>query len=54
MTHDEIFARVRTTLMDAAQRGGGRGHPGLALKGDLNAESIDFLDIVFRLDGSST
>ena len=52
MTHDEIFARVDPD--GRAQRGGGRGHPGLALKGDLNAESIDFLDIVFRLGGSST
>jgi acyl carrier protein len=50
MTHDEIFARVRTTLVDALNVDDDEVTPAARLKGDLNAESIDFLDIVFRLE----
>ena len=50
MTHDEIFAKVRTTLVDALNVDDNEVTPTARLKGDLNAESIDFLDIVFRLE----
>jgi acyl carrier protein len=50
MTHDEIFSKVRTTLVDALNVDDGEVTPSARLKGDLNAESIDFLDIVFRLE----
>ncbi|MCE9565618.1 MAG: acyl carrier protein [Planctomycetes bacterium] len=50
MTHDEIFAKVRSTLVDALNVDDNEVSPTSRLKGDLNAESIDFLDIVFRLE----
>ncbi len=50
MTHDEIFAKVRSTLVDALNVDDNEVTPTARLKGDLNAESIDFLDIVFRLE----
>lgn len=50
MTHDEIFDKVRTTLVDALNVDDGEVTLTARLKGDLNAESIDFLDIVFRLE----
>jgi acyl carrier protein len=50
MTYDEILAKVRTTLVDALNVDDNEVAPTSRLKGDLNAESIDFLDIVFRLE----
>ncbi len=50
MTQDEIFAKVRTTLVDALSVDDDQVTPTARLKGDLGAESIDFLDIVFRLE----
>ena len=50
MTHDEIFAKVRTTLVDALNVDESEVTPTARLQADLNAESIDFLDIVFRLE----
>ena len=50
MTHDEIFAKVRTTLVDALNVDEDEVAPAARLRADLNAESIDFLDIVFRLE----
>ena len=50
MSYDEIFAKVRTTLVDALHVDDSEVTPASRLKGDLNAESIDFLDIVFRLE----
>jgi acyl carrier protein len=50
MTYDDIFAKVRTTLVDALNVDDSEVTPTSRLKGDLNAESIDFLDIVFRLE----
>jgi len=50
MTRDEIFAKVRTTLVDALNVDDDEVTPQARLRGDLNAESIDFLDIVFRLE----
>lgn len=50
MTHDDIFAKVRTTLVDALNVDDDEVTPTARLRADLNAESIDFLDIVFRLE----
>lgn len=49
-TKDEIFGKVRSTLVDALNVDEGEVTPASRLRGDLNAESIDFLDIVFRLE----
>jgi acyl carrier protein len=50
MSYDDILAKVRTTLVDALNVDDAEVTPTARLKGDLNAESIDFLDIVFRLE----
>src|SRR3954463_7814633 len=50
MTHDAIFAQVRKTLVDALSVDDDQVTPTARLKADLGAESIDFLDIVFRLE----
>ena len=50
MSTDDIFPRVRTQLVDALSVDEGDVTPAARLKEDLNAESIDFLDIVFRLE----
>ncbi|HEY2252818.1 MAG TPA: acyl carrier protein [Planctomycetaceae bacterium] len=49
-TADEIFAKVRETLVDALGVDDDEINPEATLVGDLGAESIDFLDIVFRLE----
>lgn len=49
-TKDEIFQKVRTTLVDALNVDEDEVTLAARLRGDLNAESIDFLDIVFRLE----
>lgn len=50
MTQDEIFQKVRTLLVDALSVDEDEVTPQSRLQGDLHAESIDFLDIVFRLE----
>lgn len=50
MTQDDIFGKVRATLVDALNVDEDEVTPASRLRGDLNAESIDFLDIVFRLE----
>ena len=50
MTQDEIFQKVRTTLVDALNVDDDEVSLKSRLRADLNAESIDFLDIVFRLE----
>ncbi|QNN24756.1 acyl carrier protein [Planctomycetales bacterium ZRK34] len=50
MTHDEIFAKVQEVLVDALGVDDDEVTPTATLTGDLGAESIDFLDIVFRLE----
>jgi len=50
MTHDEIFAKVQEVLIDALGVDDDEVTPQATLTGDLGAESIDFLDIVFRLE----
>ena len=49
-TADEIFTKVRETLVDALGVDDDEVTPEATLVGDLGAESIDFLDIVFRLE----
>lgn len=49
-SHDEIFQKVQATLVDALGVDDDAVTPGATLQGDLGAESIDFLDIVFRLE----
>ncbi len=50
MTHDQIFAMVRSTLVEALNVEEDEVTTTARLRADLNAESIDFLDIVFRLE----
>lgn len=49
-TQEEIFKKVQSTLVDALGVDEEQVEPGSTLQGDLEAESIDFLDIVFRLE----
>lgn len=46
----EIFSKVQEALVDALGVDEDEVTPGATLQGDLGAESIDFLDIVFRLE----
>ena len=49
-TKDEIFSKVQEALVDALGVEDEEVKPTATLQGDLDAESIDFLDIVFRLE----
>ena len=49
-TQEEIFSKVQTALVDALGVDEDEVTPEATLVGDLGAESIDFLDIVFRLE----
>jgi len=49
-TRDEIFEKVRATLVDALGVDDEDVTETARLSADLGAESIDFLDIVFRLE----
>ncbi|MFQ5732909.1 MAG: acyl carrier protein [Planctomycetaceae bacterium] len=49
-TKDEIYATVQETLVDALGVDDDEVTLQATLVGDLGAESIDFLDIVFRLE----
>jgi acyl carrier protein len=49
-SQEEIFDKVREALVDALGVDDDEVTPGATLRGDLDAESIDFLDIVFRLE----
>jgi acyl carrier protein len=49
-TRDEIYEKVSSTLVEALNVDEGDVTPEATLQGDLGAESIDFLDIVFRLE----
>src|SRR5947209_19059058 len=49
-SQDEIYAKVSATLVDALNVEEDEITPTATLQGDLGAESIDFLDIVFRLE----
>ena len=49
-SRDEIFDKVKTALVDALGVDEDDVAPTATMVGDLGAESIDFLDIVFRLE----
>jgi len=51
-SQDEIFEKVQETLVEALGVDDDEVTPEATLVGDLGAESIDFLDIVFRLEKS--
>jgi len=50
MTRDDIFDKVRDVLVDALAVDEDDVKPESTLTKDLGAESIDFLDIVFKLE----
>lgn len=50
MTRDEIYDKVRDVLVEALGVDEDEVTPQATLTGDLGAESIDFLDIVFQLE----
>ena len=49
-SRDELIAQIRDVLGDALGVDEEEVVPEATLQGDLGAESIDFLDIVFRLE----
>ena len=49
-SRDEIFEMVKAALVDALGVDEDEVSPTATMVGDLGAESIDFLDIVFRLE----
>jgi acyl carrier protein len=49
-TQEEIFSKVSSTLVEALNVDEEDIQLSSTLQGDLGAESIDFLDIVFRLE----
>jgi len=49
-SRDEIFSKIQEVLTDALGVDDDEVSPKATLQGDLGAESIDFLDIVFRLE----
>ena len=49
-TQEEIYTKVSDTLVEALNVEKEDIKPTSTLQGDLGAESIDFLDIVFRLE----
>lgn len=49
-TPDEIFSKVQAALVDALGVDSDEVEPGARMMGDLGAESIDFLDIIFKLE----
>jgi acyl carrier protein len=50
MTRDDIFKKIQEVLVDALGVDEEEVTPQATLMGDLGAESIDFLDIVFRME----
>ena len=52
VTKDEVFKKVQTALVDALGVDEEEVTPQATMVGDLGAESIDFLDIVFKLEKS--
>ncbi|MCY2953223.1 MAG: acyl carrier protein [Planctomycetota bacterium] len=50
MSRDEIYQKVQGVLVDALGVDEEEVVPTATLRGDLGAESIDFLDIAFRLE----
>ena len=54
LTRDEILEKTRSVLMEALVVDAEEVTPEASLTTDLQAESIDFLDIVFRLEKEFT
>ena len=54
MSRDEIFTKVQEVLVDALGVDEEEVTPEASLREDLGAESIDFLDISFRLEKAFT
>lgn len=50
LTEEQVFEKVREVLVDALGVDDDEVTAEATLTGDLGAESIDFLDIVFRLE----
>ena len=50
MSRDEIYSKVQAVLVDALGVDEEEVTPNAVIKDDLGAESIDFLDIMFRLE----
>jgi acyl carrier protein len=50
VTKDEVYKKVQTALVDALGVDEEEVTPQATMVGDLGAESIDFLDIVFKLE----
>jgi acyl carrier protein len=50
--NDEVFSKVQSALVDALGVDDDEVTPQATMVGDLGAESIDFLDIVFKLEKS--
>jgi len=50
MSREQVFEQVKTVMVDALGVDEEEVTPQATLMGDLGAESIDFLDIVFRLE----
>lgn len=48
--NDEVFEKVKTALVEALSVDDDEVQPSATMVGDLGAESIDFLDIVFKLE----
>ncbi len=51
-SQDEIFSKVQAALVDALALDDEDVTPEATLQGDLGAESIDYLDIMFKLEKS--
>ena len=49
-SQEEIYTKVSATLVEALNVDEDEIQPTSTLQGDLGAESIDFLDMVFRLE----
>ena len=52
MTREEIYTKVQAVLVDALGVDEEEVKPESVIRDDLGAESIDFLDIMFRLEKS--
>jgi acyl carrier protein len=52
LDQEEIYEKVQAALVDALGVDEDEATPDATLVGDLGAESIDFLDIVFKLEKS--
>jgi acyl carrier protein len=54
LTREEIYSKVQGVLVDALGVDEEEVTPTASLRADLGAESIDFLDITFRLEKAFT